>query len=308
MGYLPIEDHGVIGDLYTVALVGIDGTIDWCCLPHFDSPSVFASILDDTIGGCFKLSSEETVKSAQMYHPDSNILVTRSFTKNGLGQIEDFMPISRTERRKVHQIIRKVSCVRGEIQYTLECKPAFNYAQSRHSIRMCDGGAIFETGGRETFALQSPIALSIKGGAATTTFTLAEGDALYFVFFRLTEDLSGDPFQHIYDPAEQFEHTRQFWQRWVQQCTYRGRWRDMVYRSALTLKLLTFEPTGAIVAAPTMGLPEEIGGFRNWDYRYTWIRDASFTIYAFMRIGYFEEAERFMNWLAARCDEIDTKN
>ena len=309
MSYLPIEDHGIIGDMHTVALVGIDGTIDWCCLPHFDSPSVFASILDHQKGGCFKLFSTSSEKQRQMYHPDTNILVTRSYTADGVGQIEDFMPIASTgEDKKLHQIIRHVSCVRGEMQYSLECIPAFDYARGTHSITIKEQGAIFNTNGEGIFCLSSPIPLSVDGASVKATFTLKEGESVSFVFFTISKAKGGDPFSRIKSPTKQLERTIRFWQNWISRCSYKGRWSEMVYRSALTLKLLTFEPTGAIVAAPTMGLPEQIGGERNWDYRYTWIRDASFTLYALMRIGYTDEAAQFMNWLNARCQEIDYKN
>ena len=308
MAYLPIEDHGVIGDLHSVALVGIDGTIDWCCLPHFDSPSVFCGILDDEIGGWFKLSEAESEKQNQMYLPDSNILVTRSYTKHGIGQIEDFMPIpdERLKERKIHQIVRRLKCVRGEVKYSLVCQPAFDYARAGHEISLKKDGALFETEGSMIYGLLSPVKLKKSGPAVEATVSLKEGESLCFVFFCVPGDFEGDPFQSIPNPEEQLRSTIRFWQKWISRCTYKGRWSEMVYRSALTLKLLTFEPTGAIVAAPTLGLPESLGGVRNWDYRYTWIRDASFTLYGLMRIGYTQEAAAFMEWLSARCSEIDT--
>ncbi|MDA2936807.1 glycoside hydrolase family 15 protein [Acidobacteria bacterium AH-259-A15] len=309
MAYLPIEDHGVIGDLHTIALVGSDGTIDWCCLPHFDSPSVFAGILDDEKGGWFRLKALGCVRCKQQYLPDSAILVTRAYTQHGVGQIEDFMPVldrRKADRRKVHQIVRRVSCARGEVQYDLECRPAFDYGRRPHRIHLKASGAIFETDNKEIFGLSAALPLEDKGEmGVTTSFRLKEGECLSFIFFVAEGAIDTEPFSTLGDPDEKFEATWSFWQEWASRCTYKERWSTAVYRSAITLKLLTFSPTGAIVAAPTMGLPETVGGSRNWDYRYTWIRDAAFTLYALMRIGYNDEAGAFMEWLIGRYKEVD---
>ncbi len=308
MAYARIEDHGVIGDLCTCALVALDGTIDWCCLPHFDSPSVFAAILDDEIGGSFRLEAQHCIhKYKQQYLPDSAILTTRAYTDHGVGKIEDFMPIAQTGAHELHRIIRRVTCVRGEVAYRLECRPALNYARSGHQISIREGGAMFESD-EAAYALSSPIPLEDESPAVTAEFHLKEGETLSFVFFNVSNPKNKDPFVQVGDVDAQFAETLNFWQKWTARCAYRGRWSEMVYRSALTLKLLTFRPTGAIVAAPTMGLPEVIGGTRNWDYRYAWIRDASFTVYAFMRLGYIEEAEQFMRWVEARCADIDMQS
>lgn len=308
MAYLPIESYGLIGDLHSAALVGINGSIDWCCLPYFDSPSVFGRILDENIGGHFQVFPSQPTKQRQMYLPDSNILVTRSYTESGLGQVEDFMPLidKETEEVKLHQIIRILRCVRGVITYSIECAPAFDYARKQHSLSRDGGGYIFEVDGPHKFALQSSMPLNEDSGKLSETVTLKEGETavLTFICYPTTQTVS--PFQFIKDPIAQYDRTNKFWQSWIAKCTYRGRWREMVNRSALALKLLTFQPTGAIVAAPTTSLPEGIGGTRNWDYRYTWIRDASFTIYSLMRIGYHEEASAFLSWLEARCDEMNT--
>ena len=305
MAYLPIEAHGVIGDLQTIALVGRDGTIDWCCLPHFDSPSVFASILDDRVGGSFALQARGLLQNKQMYLADSNVLVTRAYTDHGVGQIQDFMPVARGGERKIHQIIRHVTCVRGEVHYDLHCRPGFDYARKPHEVHVVEPGVLFETDSEYTFALSSPVRLQANGPAAEGSFRLKEGERACFAFFAVPGAKRRDVFAAVGDPIAHLETTIDFWQAWLSRCSYRGRWSEMVYRSALLLKLLTFEPTGAIVAAPTMGLPEHVGGVRNWDYRYTWIRDASFTLYGLMRIGYTQEAEHFMSWLTARCREAD---
>lgn len=305
MPYLPIADHGVIGDLYSVAVVGIDGNISWCCLPNFDSASVFGSILDDEKGGYFKISAAETVSQRQMYIPDTNILLTRSFTKDGLGQVEDFMPIARKGAEdKLHQIVRKITCVRGQIKYKIDCSPAPDYARGEVQIKLRQEGAIFETNSDTLFGLYSDIPISIAGKSVVGEVTLTEGDSVSFIFFsNLKNKCPSNPFSQIKCADQLFDETLKYWQDWISRCTYKGRWREMVFRSALTLKLLTYAPTGAMVAAATTSLPEQIGGERNWDYRYTWIRDASFTLYALMRIGYKEEAANFMHWLIARCEE-----
>jgi len=307
MAHLPIEDHGVIGDLQTVALVGLDGTIDWCCLPFFDSPSVFGAILDERIGGWFRLGPTRDARPKQMYLPDSNVLVTRSYGDQGVGQVLDWMPIAGEHTKNLrHRIVRQVSCVRGEIEYRLDCRPAFDYARASHRVENVEGGALFVPEGAQRFGLTSPVPLAVREGGVEATLTLKEGEKAAFVFFAAPEgDSSLDPFAALGDADGSLQETVDFWQRWLGRCTYRGRWSEIVYRSALILKLLTFAPTGAIVASPTAGLPELIGGARNWDYRYTWIRDASFTLYALMRIGYTDEAWHFMRWLEARCQELD---
>jgi GH15 family glucan-1,4-alpha-glucosidase len=306
MAYLPIEDHGVIGDLQTVALVGRDGTIDWCCLPHFDSPSVFASILDDRKGGAFALRPEGEARMKQMYLPDSNVLVTRAYADHGIGQITDCMPIaSEGQEKKLHRIVREAKCVRGEIVYDLECRPAFDYARKAHRVRAVPGGVVFDVAETYRFGMTATVPLEIDGGGVRARVRLGEGESAFFVFFAARPDSASGLLAALEHPEHALEETIAYWQRWVARCSYRGRWSEMVFRSALILKLLTFEPTGAIVASPTMGLPEAVGGPRNWDYRYTWIRDASFTLYGLMRIGYTDEARSFMGWLEDRCRELE---
>ena len=310
MSYLEIEDYGIIGDMHSAALIGSNGSIDWCCLPHFDSPSVFAGILDDEKGGWFKLSAQNVNKRRQSYLPDTNILVTRSYTSTGLGQVENFMPIISTDSkmpRGVHRIMRRITCVRGAVSYKLDCRPAFDYARADHAIIPHENGVIFVTEGSLSFGLFSTAALTISENSVHAEITLNGGESARFCFFSFPKDYPEDPFLLVGNIDQLLEDTENYWQEWISRCTYDGRWSDMVYRSALTLKLLTFQPTGAIVASPTMGLPEQIGGVRNWDYRYTWIRDASFTVYALMRIGFTQEAERFMEWITARLESMDIR-
>jgi GH15 family glucan-1,4-alpha-glucosidase len=301
-GYRPIQNYGIIGDLHTTALVGMDGSIDWVCLPHHDSPSVFAAILDDAKGGRFKVSpvgGEVTTK--QIYWPDTNVLVTRFFTPDGVGEVTDYMPIGASDSDQGrHRIVRRVEVVRGTMTFRMECHPAFDYAREKHETSIIADGATFHSPGL-SLGLASFFPLRQEGDGILAEFTLQEEQSTVFV---LREIEAGEDCGACFSTMEEqeiFMRTVDYWRRWLSKCTYTGRWREMVRRSALTLKLLTFEPTGAIVAAPTMGLPEGVGGERNWDYRYTWIRDAAFTLYGLLRIGFTEEAAGFMNWLGSRC-------
>ncbi|MGI9116347.1 MAG: glycoside hydrolase family 15 protein [Gaiellales bacterium] len=305
--YAPIEDHGIIGDLHSVALVAQDGTIDWYCCPRFDSPSVFGAILDAEKGGAFKISPvDEDVRTKQLYLPDTNVLITRFLSDQGVGEVIDFMPIGSADEDR-HRIVRMVQCVRGHMHFQLDCTPRFDYGRAEHTLHIDAHGAVFETDALR-MALDSPVDLSEDEGGVHAFFTLEPGDTRTFVLERIPDDgHSARPFpdevcQHL------FADTVDFWRRWLNQCSYRGRWRETVRRSALVLKLLCYRPTGAIVAAPTTSLPEGIGGERNWDYRYTWIRDASFTLYAFLKLGFTEEARDFMGFLKARALEQHSSN
>jgi GH15 family glucan-1,4-alpha-glucosidase len=302
MIYKPIESYGVIGDLHTVALVGMDGSIDWCCLPHFDSPSIFAAILDAQKGGFFKIASLHEAQHKQMYLPDSNVLVTRFLGRDGVGELIDFMPVQDSSRaRKTHQIVRVVRAVRGAVRFRLECQPAFDYARRPHQITLEGRGAVFESPGMR-LSLISRFPLARQGTGVVTEFLLHPGEPSTFILRQVEGD--GDSgLEARLVGIELLTQTLGFWRRWLSKCRYHGRWREMVNRSVLVLKMLTFAPTGAIVAAPTCSLPEEIGGTRNWDYRYAWVRDAAFTLYAFLRLGMTSEAEQFMGWLEQRAME-----
>ncbi|MCI0683029.1 MAG: glycoside hydrolase family 15 protein [Gemmataceae bacterium] len=302
MSYQPIESYGVIGDLHTVALVGKDGSIDWCCLPHFDSPSVFAAILDDKKGGFFRIWSLHEAEHKQMYLPDSNVLVTRFLSADGVGEVVDFMPVQESGKKKVHQIVRVVRAVRGAVRFRLECRPAFDFARQPHEVVLAGRGAVFETPGMK-ISLVSRFPLCRVGDGVATEFLLHPGETSTFLLRQLEDGQDGDLLEARLIGTDLLTQTVSFWRQWLRRCNYTGRWREIVYRSALLLKLLTFAPTGAIVAAPTTSLPEEIGGVRNWDYRFTWIRDAAFTLYALLRLGLTHEAEQFMAWLEQRAIE-----
>ncbi|HEV3204409.1 MAG TPA: glycoside hydrolase family 15 protein [Gemmataceae bacterium] len=304
MPYQPIENYGLIGNMRTAALVGMDGSIDWLCLPHFDSPSVFAAILDDKKGGRFRIApASDYFRHKQFYWPDSAILVTRFLHDDGVGEIEDYMPVGGAGGVPA-ELIRRVRVIRGRLLLHLECRPAFDYARATHQTRVDAHGARFDGLGM-SLHLASPVPLERDGPGVIADFTLGEGEKATFALHRLNPgDQSGRcPGEEAAE--ELFRATVAYWQRWLSKCTYRGRWREIVQRSALTLKLLSFEPTGAIVAAPTCSLPEVFGGERNWDYRFTWIRDAAFTLYGLLRIGFTEEAVRFMDWLKDRWQEPD---
>jgi GH15 family glucan-1,4-alpha-glucosidase len=301
-GYRPIEDYGLIGDMHTVALVSRDGSIDWCCLPRFDAPSVFARLLDGEQGGFFQVALRgENVTTKQFYWPETNVLVTRFLSADGVGEVRDFMPVAgRAADPDQRQIVRTVRAVRGTVTFHIECEPAFDYARADHDTDLNKQGVCFRSKD-QVLSLAANIPLRVDGDGVVDDVTLSEGESTTLVL-RDTAPATGCPASLDPEEAEQaFRATVQYWRDWLSQCTYTGRWREEVHRSALALKLLTYEPTGAIVAAPTCSLPEDVGGVRNWDYRYTWIRDAAFTLYAFLRIGFTDEARAFIDFLSGLC-------
>ena len=277
----------------------MNGSIDWYCYPHFDSPSIFGAILDDKNGGCFRISADsDGVRHKQFYWPSTNVLVTRFLLADGIAELEDFMPVGLpSDSPEYRHIYRRIRCVRGSVRIFLACRPAFDYGRQTHDTLIEANGATFKTGSL-TLALSTAVPLRNDGhGGVSAEFVLSEGKSQVFI---LRDDCNegGLPCSPSEKEAEELlRGTVKFWQDWLSACSYHGRWRDQVHRSALALKLLTFEPTGAIIAAPTTSLPEVIGGARNWDYRYTWIRDAAFTVYAFLRIGFRDEAAAFMGWI-----------
>lgn len=296
--YLPIAEHGLIGDLHSAALVGTNGTIDWYCCPRFDSPSVFASILDANRGGSFELAADVPTRTRQFYFPDTNVLITRFFASDGVAEIQDFMPITDESAAAPHRLIRRVICVRGSLPFTARVAPRFGYGAEPHSAELQGNTALFHSESL-SLALMATAPLECDGLDARSRFKLLEGESAVFAL----DPVSGDVIPHACPQAEaedQFETTVRFWRNWLAASRYHGRWREMVHRSALVLKLLTYAPTGAIVAAPTTSLPEQIGGERNWDYRFVWVRDAAFCVYAMLRLGFTEEAEAFMGFLSER--------
>ena len=304
MPYIPIEDYGVIGDLHTVALVGRTGSIDFMAFPSFDSPTVFAALLDDVRGGRFRIAPALDGAGKQMYLPDTNILVTRHLSEAGVSEIIDFMPVE--EVGLAHDLVRLVRTVRGEVRYEMTCAPRFDYARAGHTVDARERVVVFrpDVPGGHALRLRASVPMQMAGGDATASFVLRAGETAAFVLEEATQH---DAPEHDLTAFCQraFTETSAFWRRWIGHSQYRGRWQDMIHRSALALKLLTSHEHGSIIAAPTFGLPERVGGPRNWDYRYTWIRDSSFTIYALLRLGFTGEARAFMRWLMARCRELN---
>jgi GH15 family glucan-1,4-alpha-glucosidase len=294
----PIADHGMIGDLRSVALVSLRGTIDWFCPERFDAPSVFAGILDNERGGSWEIvpSDDGTPRTTQFYFPDSNVLVTRLMNEDGVVELQDFMPVGEGQR-----IIRRVNCVRGEMRLHSVLAPRFDYGRSTDQAAAQQGDAVVMSDGGPTLTLTAGVPLEIRDRDVHADLELSEGETVTLVL-HVGDVVS----EHCHDPEvarQLFEETVSYWRDWLHSSTYTGRWREMVQRSALTLKLLTYEPTGAIVAAPTTSLPEMIGGSRNWDYRYVWMRDAAFSVYALIRLGFTEEAAAFSRWTSERIAE-----
>src|SRR5690349_18630322 len=294
-GYLPVSEHGLIGDMHSVALVGTNGTIDWYCCPSFDSPAVFGSLLDADRGGCFELAAAVPAETRQFYHPDTNVLITRFLAEDGVGEIQDFMPVGGTTEGGRHRLIRLVLCVRGTMPIRARVAPRFDYGMDPHTLTETETGVVF-TASSLAIALTATVPVELDDHDVTAGFKLAEGESAVFALDEAGSDAeptacSGE------EAVELLAATVAFWRSWLSASRYQGRWREVVHRSALTLKLLTYAPTGAIVAAPTISLPEQIGGERNWDYRYVWIRDAAFCLYAMLRLGFSEEAAAFMDFL-----------
>ena len=300
--YPPIADHGLVGDLQTAALITVDGTLDWFCCPRFDSPSVFASLLDHDRGGYFQIcpASADSV-ARQLYFPDSAVLITRFMTEEGVGEVLDFMPIDQPEKRTDrHRLVRMVRAVRGTMRFVLECAPRFDYGRAAHELEVTDGGAVFRSSNLN-LTLHSAVRLERQGNDVRGEVTVREGEVAGVVL----ESASETPPRAVEsgEIQDMLVATTNHWRSWLNRSTYVGRWREIVQRSAMTLRLMIYAPTGAPIAAPTAGLPEQVGGERNWDYRFTWVRDGSFSIYALLGLGYMGEAMRFAHWLGDRVVE-----
>jgi GH15 family glucan-1,4-alpha-glucosidase len=307
-GFQPIENYGVIGNMRSTALVCTNGSVDFLCFPSFDSPTVFAALLDPERGGHFRIHPNlENMRTKQLYLPDTNILLTRFLSDSGVVEITDFMPVVEDgdEQRYGHHIVRMIRVIKGEVRFNMRCAPRFDYARGMHKAVCEDHGVCFIPEGEcPSMALHATFPMKIDGKDAVAEFTLKAGQTATAAFGEVGEEEKTD--KAILDPANierHFNETASFWRGWIAQSNYKGRWREMVNRSALTLKLLFSVEYGSLIAAPTFGLPEHVGGERNWDYRYTWLRDSSFTLYAFIRLGFVEEANAFTQWIRDRMHE-----
>jgi len=306
MGYKPISDYGIIGNMLSAALVGVDGSIDWCCLPRFNSPSIFAAILDDEKGGKFQVRPQAPFESRQSYIPDTNVLQTSFQTETGTVTVTDFMPCYPTSEGrpvKLHEIHRLIDCTQGKVALEAVFEPKLDYARATTLMSTSKYGVTVKAEIGE-LALSSSIPFNIHEDRAVSYFTLRPGEKAGFIL-RYGSDKHLPPV--IYNSAGKLERTVAYWQRQAEGCVFSGPWREAIVRSYLALHLLVYSPTGAIIAAPTTSLPEEIGGERNWDYRYAWLRDASLTINAFAYLGHGEEASGFMKWLLNVCGKCGPK-
>jgi GH15 family glucan-1,4-alpha-glucosidase len=302
MTFQPIENYGVIGNMKSIALVGMNGSIDFLCHPDFDSPTVFASLLDEKQGGRFQIEPQLTdMRVRQLYLPDTNILITRFLAETGVTELIDFMPIE-SDAEQPNEIVRIVKVIRGTVPFRVDCQPRFNYAQSTHRTELRRHSAIFLPAEKTCppMSLYSTAALQQQAQDVFSHFTLKAGETARFVLGK--ERLKGEPPEmQVIDMR--FQQTIRFWKTWIAKSKYKGRWREMVHRSALLLKLLISREHGSLIAAPTFSLPEKVGGVRNWDYRFTWLRDASFTLYALIRLGFVAETEAFIDWLKGRLSD-----
>jgi pentatricopeptide repeat protein len=310
--YPNISDHGLIGDLQTAALVTTDGTVDFFCCPRFDAPSVFASLLDAERGGyCSIKPAADGYISRQLYFPDTAMLITRFMTPDGVGEVLDFMPVIEGEPTDRHRLVRHLRVARGTMRFEMEIQPRFDYGRTGHTLELHETGAVFRadngmhltvhTSGQRREVAEGGVVIERAGDGLRATLAMREGESGRGL---ILESMGGVP--RSLTPAELDQmagDTAAYWKRWLGRSTYTGRWRETVNRSAMTLKLLTYEPTGAPVAAATFGLPEQAGGERNWDYRFTWVRDGSLTMHALAGLGYLEEAGRFSQWLRDRVTE-----
>jgi len=285
-----IEDYAMIGDCHTAALVGRDGSIDWLCFPRFDSGACFAALLGGQENGRWLLSPASKIQRIRRrYREETLVLETDYETEEGAVTLIDCMP----PRSEEPDLVRMVVGRRGRVRMRMQLIIRFDYGSIVPWVRRIDRG-IRAVAGPDTLVLHAPVALRGEDFTTTAEFTVSEGEQIPFV---LLWHPSHEPTPAPIDAKETITQTEQWWKEWSNRCSYRGSWREAVVRSLITLKALTYAPTGGIVAAPTTSLPEQLGGVRNWDYRYCWIRDATFTLYALMHGGYTEEARAWREWL-----------
>jgi alpha,alpha-trehalase len=307
--YLPIRDYGLIGDAHTAALVSSDGSIDWLCWPRFDSPALFCRLLDKEKGGHFRVGPVvRRAAATRAYVEGTNVLATVFSTDGGRFRLTDLMPVERLNQRHEgediashYRVLRLIEGLSGEAEVEVSFRPTFDYARAEATSHTNDGG-IFARNGREALALSCPAPFrEDPSGGVTARFKVAAGQRMWVALTYLAGDNPASLSAPEFDADLELEQTLEYWREWSETCTYRGPYEPLVRRSALVLKLLTYEPTGALVAAPTTSLPEELGGVRNWDYRFTWLRDSSLILYALQLLGYHEEATDFFGWIDRLC-------
>jgi GH15 family glucan-1,4-alpha-glucosidase len=302
MAFEPIENYGVIGNMESIALVGMNGSIDFLCYPDFDSPTVFAALLDDQRGGRFEIRPQiGDMRVRQLYFPDTNILLTRFLSEEGVAELTDYMPVQKNAGQ-ANRIVRILSVIRGNVKFKMSCQPRFNYAASDHELQSSDRCATFFPAHKSCppMSLYSTVAIERRLQDISAEFSLQAGESATFVLGGLQAEGEQPEMDLL---RQRFLETAQFWKTWVSKSNYKGRWREMVLRSALVLKLLTSRKHGSLIAAATFSLPESIGGVRNWDYRFTWLRDAAFTLHALIRLGFLDETEAFFGWVKGRLGE-----
>ena len=300
--YLSIGDYALIGNGLTAALVGGNGSVDWCCWPRFDSPAVLCRLLDGGSGGWFQIVPTEPAISSRKYLLGTNILTTTFSTASGKVRLTDFMPAPQSDHSTTrHCILRRIEGLAGEVELQVSFRPTFQYGTALTHLTPIQCGVIARAG-TECLTLSSPIDLEREpNGTANGRLTTMAGNRSWVALTYSDEAEAKPQEQSDFDPDAELDRTLEYWKRWSAACTYSGPYRDLVLRSALVLKLLTYEPTGALIAAPTTSLPEELGGVRNWDYRYTWLRDSGLILDALQQIGYHDESIQFFRWLEQLC-------
>jgi len=298
--YAPLEEYGLVGNLETCALVNVDGSVDWCPFPHLESPSLFGRILDAEDGGHFRVHPDASYESTHRYLDRTNVLETEFQTGMGTLTVTDFMPVTDDGHTRQRALYRKVECRRGTVDVEVAFVPRFDYARAATTITTRNGGLLAE-GDDDVAFLSTGLSFDVGDDGATATTTMESGDTEWFVLCY------GDDEPVDAATGRQFlQETIEYWRGWAHtcdesKCVFGGPWHDVVVRSGLTLKLLTHAETGAIAAAPTTSLPEEIGGVRNWDYRYNWIRDAAFTIQGLSNLHHTTEAIEYFDWFLDVC-------
>jgi GH15 family glucan-1,4-alpha-glucosidase len=297
--YPPISDYALLSDCHTAALVSRDGSIDWCCFHRFEARPVFARILDWGKGGFFRIAPRDEYEVSRRYLPDTNVLET-SFRTAGGGVLvlTDFVPVKRDMGHPDHHLLRVVRCAEGEVAVKAKFEPRFDYGLTEPRLEQLADDLAIVYGGADALVLQSELPIgTAEVSACTAARTLRAGEEAFVALtYSLPHELEPERLS-AEEVAAKLRETEEFWREWAARCAYEGPYRDAVVRSALVLKALTNGPTGAIVAAATTSLPEEVGGERNWDYRYTWLRDSALTLNALFALGFTDEAEEYMAWL-----------